>query len=221
MTIRSIALAGVATLALSVPALAARHAASDPAADAREAQITAQLNQQQLAQPGATPSVNESAMAANDNDTMQSGNQMQMSANTSSPMPDKTSANSSAAPQSEAGKMASEAGNEIDQATGLKTPVTKGEMATATSITVVAPDTLKTAELKNPEGQALGEVKSVRLADDGEVAGIVAEVGGFLGVGEREVSLDTKGLSYLKSRNIIIANYTREQLAKMPAMKQQ
>ncbi len=60
MTIRTFALAGAAALVLSVPAMAATHhraVSSDPAADAAEARITAQLNQQQASKPGTAPSV--------------------------------------------------------------------------------------------------------------------------------------------------------------------
>ncbi len=59
MTIRTFALAGAAALALSMPAMAATHhraVSSDPAADAAEARITAQLNQQ-TSSPGTVPSV--------------------------------------------------------------------------------------------------------------------------------------------------------------------
>ena len=43
--------------------------------------------------------------------------------------------------------------------------------------------------IKNAEGETIGEIKSIYLTADGKVDSVMVSVGGFLGVGEREVRI--------------------------------
>ena len=52
--------------------------------------------------------------------------------------------------------------------------------------------------VKNDAGERIGEINEVVLADDGKVAAVVIGVGGFLGIGEREVAVNFGSLRLAK-----------------------
>ena len=49
-------------------------------------------------------------------------------------------------------------------------------------------------DIKNADGDTIGEIKSVYISSGGTVDSVMVGVGGFLGVGEREVQLAWKDL---------------------------
>jgi hypothetical protein len=204
MTFKTMALAGSAAIALGAAAGFAypAHSASTAQENRQEQSITQQLNEQQLQHPG--------AVAA----TADSGDQMAQSSDNGS---SDNSSNAASTP-STADRTVATVGNEVDKAVGPDKPVTNAEMRKAVSLTEVSNPaaTLATAEIKNRKGQALGEVKSVDVATDGKVKAVKADVGGFLGVGEREVSLDARDLVYLKDRNLIVTDMTKPQIENLP-----
>lgn len=114
-----------------------------------------------------------------------------------------------------------EAGNEVEQAASTtNTPFPQAELAAglpAASVPNPA-TTLATASVQSTTGQKVGEVRSVVVAPSGMASAIVIEVGGFLNVGERAVSMDAGKFTFLKDRNILVVTATREDLEKMPAM---
>jgi len=199
MKFKSIALASCAAIALGAmgtPALAAhRHhhhhhrMSSASRENSQEAKTTRELNEQQAQNPGSTPSAQT---ASNDQNADN---------------------NSSAV-----GRAAAETGAEIDKASGVKKAVTDDEMRQAVSANQV-PDpakTLATAELKTQGGEAVGEVKAVEVNPDGTAKAIKADVGGFLGMGEREVNIDANNLRYIKDRNILVTDMTKPQIQNLP-----
>ena len=74
-------------------------------------------------------------------------------------------------------------------------------------------------KVENPDGNNVGEIGEVVLDDGGQVQGVVVDVGGFLGVGERPVLLDWKDVTLAGSGNEVKANVnaTVESLKAMPA----
>jgi hypothetical protein len=48
--------------------------------------------------------------------------------------------------------------------------------------------------VKNTSGETIGEINEVIIGSDGKVAGVVIGVGGFLGLGEREVAVRYESL---------------------------
>jgi hypothetical protein len=101
--------AAVATLAFATPALAKHHMRSSQAQkDASEAKITAQLNEQQAANPGSTPSV-DSTMATPASDTQQQKSENKAtSTDYAPPASDNSMSNtpsSSSAPKSDSNSM--------------------------------------------------------------------------------------------------------------------
>ena len=49
-------------------------------------------------------------------------------------------------------------------------------------------------KIKNNANESIGEINELILDKDGKVVAVVVGVGGFLGMGEREVALDFKSL---------------------------
>jgi len=204
MKFKSIALAGCTFIALGAMAAPA---SATKAEDRREAKITRELNQQQAQNPGAMPS-QQSASASD-----QQNSDQQMAANDSqsnSANTDPNAKNNS----STLGRAATATGNEIDEAVGVKTAVTNAEMRKAVAASEVEDPakTLATAEVKTRAGDPVGEVKAVEVNPDGTAKAIKADVGGFLGMGERQVNMDAGSLKYIKDRNILVTDMTKPQI---------
>jgi hypothetical protein len=120
-------------------------------------------------------------------------------------------------------RAASEAANEVEQAAAPNASITPAELAAGVNGEDVAdPEaTLSTASVKTSSGQALGEVRSVVVGPDGKADAVIVEVGGFLNVGERAVSIDANKFTYLKDRNILVAAVAKTDVENMPAVEAQ
>lgn len=93
--------------------------------------------------------------------------------------------------------------------------------ATAPSATQRASET-DTARLvgrtvRNAAEESIGEITSVVIARDGSVSSVIVGVGGFLGVGQREVAIRWQDLQIRENGAVVHTNVTREQLAALPA----
>ena len=110
--------------------------------------------------------------------------------------------------------------NEVAQAVDANAVVTSAEIAAGLPVAKVPnpATTLATATVKTTAGDILGEVRSVVVAPDGMAKAVLVEVGGFLNVGERAVSIDAARLTYLKDRNLLIAAVTKAEIEKMPTI---
>jgi len=81
------------------------------------------------------------------------------------------------------------------------------------------------ANIKNMQNETVGEINDLVLDKDGRVAAVVVGVGGFLGIGEREVALDYKSLNVKYDPNAMTAsgattiqvNATKDSLKSAPA----
>jgi sporulation protein YlmC with PRC-barrel domain len=81
------------------------------------------------------------------------------------------------------------------------------------------------ANVTNMANESVGEINDIILDKDGKVAAVVVGVGGFLGIGEREVALDYKSLTIKYDPNAmtnagattIQVNATKESLKNAPA----
>lgn len=67
----------------------------------------------------------------------------------------------------------------------------------------------------------VGEVSAVAVGADGVITGAVVDVGGFLGIGEKRVSLGSDALSIVRAADGSVENFrvtmTQEQLESLPA----
>jgi sporulation protein YlmC with PRC-barrel domain len=72
-------------------------------------------------------------------------------------------------------------------------------------------------DVHNPAGDTIGEIETVVLDKSGQVKYVVVGVGGFLGVGEREVALPWRDLQVSDNGARVVVNMSKDQLAGMPA----
>jgi sporulation protein YlmC with PRC-barrel domain len=89
--------------------------------------------------------------------------------------------------------------------------------ATATAPAATA-DTRKLIgrNIKNAEGETIGEIKSIYLTKDGKVDSVMVSVGGFLGVGDREVRIAWSDLRIADNGEKVTVNMTKDQLKAKP-----
>ena len=81
------------------------------------------------------------------------------------------------------------------------------------------------ANIKNTQNETVGEINELVLDKDGKVVAVVVGVGGFLGMGEREVALDFKSLNVKHDPNAatktgattVQVNATKDSLKAAPA----
>jgi sporulation protein YlmC with PRC-barrel domain len=73
--------------------------------------------------------------------------------------------------------------------------------------------------VKNAEGETIGEIKSIYLNKDGKVDSVMVSVGGFLGVGDREVRIAWSDLKIADNGEKVTVNMTKDQLKAKPEYK--
>jgi sporulation protein YlmC with PRC-barrel domain len=91
--------------------------------------------------------------------------------------------------------------------------------ATAPAADSVKADKLIGRSVVNAQDETVGDINSVYLNKDGKVDSVIVGVGGFLGVGEREVALNWSDLKISDNGNKIMVNATKDQLKAMPEYK--
>jgi hypothetical protein len=172
-----------------------------------EARITAQLNRQQLRHPGIA-GVHRWARL---NDQRTAKAPMAKKADTGR---DFATADPNPPPTT---RMLARTGNEVDEAAGIKMPVSGKEMQKAVPLDrVMNPlHSLDTAEIKDRTGEPIGDVRSVEISDDGTAQAVRANVGGFLGMNEKVVTIPADKLMYLKGRNILVTGMSKTELSKL------
>jgi hypothetical protein len=73
--------------------------------------------------------------------------------------------------------------------------------------------------VKNADDETIGEIKSVHIGADGKVDQLIVGVGGFLGVGEREVAIAWNDLTISGNGERVVANMSKDQLKALPEYK--
>jgi sporulation protein YlmC with PRC-barrel domain len=74
--------------------------------------------------------------------------------------------------------------------------------------------------VRNAADEAIGDINEVVLSKDGKVAAVIVGVGGFLGMGEREVAIPFSSLKMAASEdgaNVVSVDLSRDALAAAPA----
>ena len=93
---------------------------------------------------------------------------------------------------------------------GLREVEDESQVVQPLNVTV---DRLEDMDIYGPNGDEIGEVEEVVVDAAGKVA-LTAEVGGFLGIGEREVVL---GLEQVRLENDrLVTSLTKQQLEALP-----
>jgi len=72
-------------------------------------------------------------------------------------------------------------------------------------------------DVYNSAGDKVGEVESALIDSDGKVRYVIVGVGGFLGLGERDVALRWDQLTMADNDQKIVVNMTKEELKALPA----
>jgi sporulation protein YlmC with PRC-barrel domain len=72
------------------------------------------------------------------------------------------------------------------------------------------------AEVKNEQGERIGEIEDMVVSPDGKVTMAVIEVGGFLGIGDRRVAIPMQQFSSLAADNVVLPGATKTALRKLP-----
>jgi sporulation protein YlmC with PRC-barrel domain len=77
------------------------------------------------------------------------------------------------------------------------------------------------ASIYGPDNNSIGDVNDVLISDDGSIRAVVVGVGGFLGVGEKNVALPFDALDVQRDRSSgeiekITVRYTKDELKNAP-----
>lgn len=77
------------------------------------------------------------------------------------------------------------------------------------------------ASVYGPDNASIGEINDVIIGTDGKISAVVVGVGGFLGVGEKDVALPFEAISVTRkadsaSIDKITVSYTKDQLKDAP-----
>ena len=77
------------------------------------------------------------------------------------------------------------------------------------------------ADVRNTANEDVGEVNEVILDQNGKVAAVVLGVGGFLGMGEREVAVEFKSLRFAEKDDTptVMIDATKDTLKSAPEWK--
>ena len=82
--------------------------------------------------------------------------------------------------------------------------------------------TLLDATAVSPEGETIGDVTDMVVSNDGQITGVVIGVGGFLGIGEREVAVSFDQIEIREGEAgdiTFVLSATREQLEAAPEFR--
>jgi sporulation protein YlmC with PRC-barrel domain len=117
------------------------------------------------------------------------------------------------------GTMFSSRGTTNGTATATKAPATTTAMPTG----YVGASKLVGLNVRNAQGETIGEIKEVLISDNGSIQSAIVAVGGFLGVGERNVALAWNQLKLQRDGDQLRAmvNLSKDQLKALPEYKEQ
>lgn len=72
------------------------------------------------------------------------------------------------------------------------------------------------SSVKNPQGEEIGEIEDLIVTSD-NVARVIIDVGGFLGMGEKTVAVSYSELNRTADGEALYLNRTKDQLRALPA----
>ena len=72
----------------------------------------------------------------------------------------------------------------------------------------------------DPNWEDIGEIEDVVLNSEGQMVGVIAEVGGWLGIGDKEVMLPLSDLKAIRDggRVVYVTQMSEEQLEQFPSV---
>lgn len=78
-------------------------------------------------------------------------------------------------------------------------------------------DELEDMDIVGPDGEEIGDVEDILIDADNRIVAVVAEFGGWLDIGDREVILPLEHLGLQADRRKLVVSLTREQIEALPA----
>lgn len=114
-------------------------------------------------------------------------------------------------------------GTEAPQTRTMPAPMPAPAEQGATGPSVTAPATQQAdmgkligADIKSADDKTVGEIKAIQIGPSGEVSNVIVGVGGFLGMGEREVAVAWTDLDVMDGGETVTTNMTKDQLKALP-----
>ncbi len=107
----------------------------------------------------------------------------------------------------------------IGQDNAQKTEPAAQEMTKVKNSGQLPVNDLINKSVKNSANETVGDINDVRISNNGEVAAVIIGVGGFLGIGEKDVAVSFDQLSFKTDEDgglVVTANVTKESLQAAP-----
>ena len=79
--------------------------------------------------------------------------------------------------------------------------------------------TLIGMSVRNQQDESIGKIDDVVIDDKGQVKAVIVSVGGFLGIGDKDVALPWSEVKVDADRKRAVVNATKDQLNQAPAFK--
>jgi hypothetical protein len=86
----------------------------------------------------------------------------------------------------------------------------------------IAASDLLNQKVKNSTNETVGDINDLSIGSDGKIAAVIIGVGGFLGMGEKNVRLPYEQLTFSRDASgylVVTANITKESLQSAPEWK--
>lgn len=77
-------------------------------------------------------------------------------------------------------------------------------------------DWLLSTSVTSPDGETIGSIKDFTITEDGQITAVILGVGGFLGIGEKDIAVDYSQLDIQYDGNAIQLAMTREEADAAP-----
>jgi sporulation protein YlmC with PRC-barrel domain len=93
---------------------------------------------------------------------------------------------------------------------------------TVSTMGMVSASELLNKSVKNGANDTVGDINDLQIDDNGKIAAVIVGVGGFLGLGEKDVALPYEQLAFTRDGDgglVITANVTKESLQAAPTWK--
>jgi sporulation protein YlmC with PRC-barrel domain len=87
------------------------------------------------------------------------------------------------------------------------------------TVGAVPADQLLGADVKNANNETIGEVESIYIDQNGKIQSVIVGVGGFLGLGQRDVEMNWNSLVVADGGDAVRTTMTKDQLKSMPEYK--
>ena len=80
-------------------------------------------------------------------------------------------------------------------------------------------DTLSKAKIEDTQGNSVGSVDEVMLDKMGKTTALKVDVGGFLGIGAKDVAMKASAFKFDADRKVLITSMNKNQIKALPEVK--